>query len=57
MGEHLRVSIVRKPELHLLISARVLAAVDDLVEVEPVGELTLKGFARPVPAFNVLKVR
>jgi class 3 adenylate cyclase len=41
----------------ILISARVLAAVEDLVEVEPVGELKLKGFARPVPAFNVLKVR
>jgi len=25
--------------------------------VEPVGEFTLKGFQRPVPAFNVVAVR
>ena len=41
----------------ILISARVQAAIDHIVEVKPVGELTLKGFARPVPAFNVLKIR
>jgi class 3 adenylate cyclase/CheY-like chemotaxis protein len=41
----------------ILISARVEAAIDDVVEVEPVGDLTLKGFARPVPAFNVLSIR
>ena len=32
-----------------LISQRVLASVEDLVEVEPVGELQLKGFLKPVP--------
>ena len=37
----------------ILISKRVLAAVEDLLEVEPAGELTLKGFQRAVPAFNV----
>jgi class 3 adenylate cyclase len=38
----------------ILISQRVLAAVEGLVEVEDRGGLTLKGFSRPVPAFNVL---
>jgi hypothetical protein len=28
-----------------------------VVEVEPLGELMLKGFARPVAAFNVLGTR
>ncbi len=37
----------------ILVSQRVLAAVEDLVEVEDLGGLTLKGFSRPVPAFNV----
>jgi hypothetical protein len=27
------------------------------VEVEPAGEFTLKGFRRPVAAFNVIAVR
>jgi len=27
--------------------------VEDLVEAEPVGELFLKGFLKPVPVFNV----
>jgi class 3 adenylate cyclase len=35
----------------------VLAAVEDLVEAEPVGELPLKGFFKPVPAFNVVRLR
>ena len=25
--------------------------------MEPTGELTLKGFRRPIPAFNVIAVR
>jgi len=37
----------------ILISRRVLATIEDLLEVEPAGELSLKGFQRPVPAFNV----
>ena len=39
----------------ILISQRVYAAVEKVVEVEPGGELTLKGFHRPIPAFQVLK--
>jgi adenylate cyclase len=37
----------------ILISQKVRAAAGDLVDAEPVGELTLKGFQRPVAAYNV----
>ena len=40
-----------------LISQRVLASVEDLVEVEAVGELELKGFLKPVAAYNVVRER
>jgi len=38
----------------ILISPRVLMAVEDAVTVEPVGEFALKGIRRPIPAYNVL---
>jgi class 3 adenylate cyclase len=38
----------------ILISPRVLMAVEDTVTVEPVGEFTLKGIRRPLAAYNVL---
>ena len=38
-------------------SQRVHADVEDLAEVEPVGELELKGFAKPVPALNLLALK
>ena len=38
----------------ILISKRVLASVDELVDTEPVGALALKGFAKAVPVFNVV---
>jgi DNA-binding response OmpR family regulator len=41
----------------ILIAQRLYAEVEDDVEVEPVGEFTLKGFPRPVAAFNVVAVR
>ena len=41
----------------ILVSQRFLGTVEDLVEVEPVGELNLKGFLRPVTTFNVLRLR
>jgi class 3 adenylate cyclase len=41
----------------ILISQRLYAEVEDEVDVEPVGEFTLKGFQRPVAAFNVVAVR
>ncbi len=41
----------------LLITQRLHAEVEDDIEVESVGEFMLKGFQRPVAAFNVLAVR
>lgn len=40
-----------------LISRRVLSSIEDLAEVEPVGELQLKGFLKPVTAFNILGLK
>ena len=31
-----------------------MGALDDSFKTEPVGELALKGFQRPVPAFRLL---
>jgi class 3 adenylate cyclase/CheY-like chemotaxis protein len=38
----------------ILIAQRVYGMVDSLVEVQSVGALTLKGFSRPVPVYNLL---
>ena len=40
-----------------LVSQRIHAAVEDEVEAEQVGELELKGFARPVVAYEVQRLR
>jgi class 3 adenylate cyclase len=40
----------------ILVAQRLYAEVEDMVDVESVGELTLKGFPRPVAAFNVVAV-
>ena len=40
-----------------LISQRVYAAVEDAVDAQPVGELELKGFGRPVAAYEVRRIR
>jgi GAF domain-containing protein len=45
-----------KPE-QILISPRVLMAVEDAVTVEPVGEFVLKGIRRPLAAYNVVAAR
>ena len=37
----------------ILISARVAAAVEGMIDAESLGALTLKGLARPVPAWSV----
>jgi class 3 adenylate cyclase/putative methionine-R-sulfoxide reductase with GAF domain len=37
----------------ILISQRVLAAVEDHADAQPVGELELKGFGRPMSAYEV----
>ncbi len=41
----------------ILVSGRVAAAVDGLVELEAVGPLTLKGLLKPVPTFAALRAR
>ena len=38
----------------ILISPRVLLAVENTVTVEPAGELTLKGIRRPIAVYNVI---
>ena len=41
----------------ILISQRVFGKVEERVEAEHIGELTLKGLRKPVPAYNVLALR
>ena len=41
----------------ILISQRAYAAVEDLVDAEPLPDLTLKGFLKPVPAYAVSGLR
>jgi class 3 adenylate cyclase len=41
----------------ILITQRVHSAVEEQVEVEPLGERELKGFHRPVTVYNVLTLR
>ncbi|HXN03338.1 MAG TPA: GAF domain-containing protein [Candidatus Acidoferrum sp.] len=41
----------------ILISQRLHAAVEELVEVQPLRELTLKGFSRAVTAFNLVGLK
>ena len=41
----------------ILISQRMYADVDDEVEAESAGDYDLKGFSKPVPAWNVVAVR
>ncbi|MGI8658562.1 MAG: adenylate/guanylate cyclase domain-containing protein [Candidatus Limnocylindria bacterium] len=40
----------------ILVSQMVAGMVEDLVEVESVGELTIKGLSRPVSASNVMRL-
>ena len=41
----------------ILVSQRIYADIEALVQAEPLGELPLKGFLKPMPAFNVLGLR
>jgi adenylate cyclase len=38
----------------IVVNERVFAEVEHLVEAEPAGELTLKGFVKPMSAFRIL---
>ena len=40
----------------MLVSERVFAEVEELVDAESAGEFVLKGFSKPVRAFNILDV-
>jgi class 3 adenylate cyclase len=51
-----RLSTHAKPE-QILIGQRLFAAVDDAVETTPAGSLDLKGFARPITAYEVQGLR
>jgi class 3 adenylate cyclase len=37
----------------ILISQRVLGAIEQIVEAEPLGAISLKGLARPIPIHDV----
>jgi class 3 adenylate cyclase len=41
----------------IIIPLRLLGMVEELIEVEPVAELTLKGFHGPVRTHNVLRLK
>jgi class 3 adenylate cyclase len=41
----------------ILVSQPVFAAIDEHVEAELLAPLTLKGFVRPVPAYNVIALK
>ena len=41
----------------ILISRRLMSTVENLLDAELVGELALKGFARPVTAFTVTRLK
>jgi class 3 adenylate cyclase len=41
----------------VLLSQRVLAGVEDIAQVEPLGELQLKGFLKPVQAYSLIGLK
>ena len=41
----------------ILLSQRAYASAEHALEVEPVGEFTLKGFLKPVSAYNVVELK
>ena len=44
-------------DMQILMAPRIFAKLEDRIEVEPVGDLILKGFQRPIPSYNVLAAR
>jgi adenylate cyclase len=41
----------------ILINKPSLDGIENLVTIEPVGDLSLKGFQRPIPAANVVGIK
>ena len=37
----------------ILVTQRVLTEVEDIVVSEPLGDLSLRGFSKPVPTFEI----
>jgi len=42
---------------HILVPRRLLVTLEHLVEAEAIGELSLKGFLRPITAYNILRLK
>lgn len=40
----------------IIIERKVMGQIEGKAEAEPLGPLTLKGFARPIPAFNIVRL-
>ena len=55
--ESRRAAVRRGGAGQILVSRRLLGLVEDLVDAEPVGDLTLKGFARPVATYSLRALR
>jgi class 3 adenylate cyclase/putative methionine-R-sulfoxide reductase with GAF domain len=51
-----RLSTIAEPG-QILVSQRLYAAVEDRIDARPVGEVELKGFMRPVAAFEIVAMR
>ena len=51
-----RLSAEAKPG-QILVSQRVFGAIETAIESEDVGDLVLKGYSRPVAAYNVVALR
>lgn len=41
----------------ILVPGRLLGTVEHLVEVEAIGEIALKGFHRPIKAYNIVRLK
>jgi class 3 adenylate cyclase len=41
----------------ILVSQRLLGAVEAVADAEPIGEFPFKGFSKPVPTFNILGLK
>ena len=40
----------------IVVSQRAFGAIEQVVEAEPLGELNLKGFHRPMPTFEIIRL-
>lgn len=41
----------------ILVSQKVYTEIEEMADVEPVGEIVLKGFSRPVAAYNIVRLK